>query len=118
MRPGRRAPGTSLTRPPGCKALRHCDVHVICRRLPGGEKHYFDPNAWQADLRRIIRIYQSEGYYNARITDEQVILKPAAPPYPDEGVFESTKERERENPLHPHLFSSASFERPAGIGTG
>ena len=28
---------------------------------------YFDPNAWQADLRRIERYYQSEGYYQARV---------------------------------------------------
>jgi len=39
------------------------------------ERHYFDPNAWQADLRRIPRIYQSEGYFNARVLEDQIIPK-------------------------------------------
>ncbi|MFZ5470361.1 MAG: BamA/OMP85 family outer membrane protein, partial [Myxococcota bacterium] len=37
-----------------------------------GEEHRFDPNAWQADLRRIERLYQSRGYYQARVLDEEV----------------------------------------------
>lgn len=37
-----------------------------------GNPQYFDPNAWQADLRRIERYYQSLGYYAARVTDDAV----------------------------------------------
>jgi translocation and assembly module TamA len=33
---------------------------------------YFDPNAWQADLRRIERYYQAEGYYQARVISNEV----------------------------------------------
>ncbi len=33
---------------------------------------YFDPNAWQADLRRIERFYQAEGYYQAQVTANEV----------------------------------------------
>jgi translocation and assembly module TamA len=33
---------------------------------------YFDPNAWQADLRRIERFYQAEGYYQARVISNEV----------------------------------------------
>jgi translocation and assembly module TamA len=33
----------------------------------------FDPNAWQADLRRIERFYESRGYYQARVLDDQVV---------------------------------------------
>jgi translocation and assembly module TamA len=33
---------------------------------------YFDPNAWQADLRRIERYYQAEGYYQAKVLSDQV----------------------------------------------
>ncbi len=33
---------------------------------------YFDPNAWQADLRRIERYYQAEGYYQARVVSNEV----------------------------------------------
>jgi translocation and assembly module TamA len=33
---------------------------------------YFDPNAWQADLRRIERYYQAEGYYQARVLKDEV----------------------------------------------
>ncbi|WNG50663.1 BamA/TamA family outer membrane protein [Archangium minus] len=29
--------------------------------------NYFDPNTWQADLRRIVRFYQAQGFYEARI---------------------------------------------------
>lgn len=37
-----------------------------------GEDEYFDVNAWQADLRRIERYYQSEGYYQAKVLDDDV----------------------------------------------
>lgn len=33
---------------------------------------YFDPVAWQADMRRIERYYQSQGYYQAEVVDEEV----------------------------------------------
>ncbi|WP_342376409.1 BamA/TamA family outer membrane protein [Myxococcus stipitatus] len=39
---------------------------------PFGGPHYFDPNAWQADLRRIERYYQAQGYYQAEVVDSQV----------------------------------------------
>jgi len=39
---------------------------------PLGHASWFDPNAWQADLRRIVRIYEAHGYYQARVTDEKV----------------------------------------------
>lgn len=46
-------------------------------RLPGwvpffGDVHTFDPSVWQADLRRIERVYQANGYYQARIIEESV----------------------------------------------
>lgn len=39
------------------------------------DRHYFDPNAWQGDLRRIERVYQSEGYYDARVVNDLVTSK-------------------------------------------
>jgi len=33
---------------------------------------WFDPNAWQADLRRIERFYQAEGYYQAQVVSDAV----------------------------------------------
>lgn len=40
---------------------------------PWSRATYFDPNAWQADLRRIERYYQARGYYQAEIVDEKVV---------------------------------------------
>lgn len=40
---------------------------------PFGDKSYFDPNAWQADLRRIERYYQAHGYYQAQVIEDQVV---------------------------------------------
>ncbi|HEX8436656.1 BamA/TamA family outer membrane protein [Archangium sp.] len=37
--------------------------------------NYFDANAWQADLRRIERYYQSQGFYQAEIISENVRAK-------------------------------------------
>ncbi len=34
--------------------------------------NYFDPNTWQADLKRILRYYESEGFYQAKILSEAV----------------------------------------------
>ncbi|HMK72311.1 MAG TPA: POTRA domain-containing protein, partial [Myxococcaceae bacterium] len=33
----------------------------------------FDPTTWTADLRRIERFYQSLGYYQAEVVEEQVL---------------------------------------------
>lgn len=33
---------------------------------------YFDPNAWQADLRRIERFYGTQGYYQAQVVEETI----------------------------------------------
>lgn len=41
--------------------------------VPGlGRREWFDESAWQADLRRMVRLYEANGYYQARILDEQV----------------------------------------------
>lgn len=37
-----------------------------------GGTEWFDTNTWQADLRRITRLYEAHGYYQARILDETV----------------------------------------------
>ena len=42
---------------------------------PFGGPSYFDANAWQADLRRIERYYQAQGFYQAKVTHAEV--KPA-----------------------------------------
>ncbi|MHB8878093.1 MAG: autotransporter assembly complex protein TamA [Myxococcaceae bacterium] len=42
-----------------------------------GEIQRFDPNNWQADLRRIERAYQARGYYQAKVVDEHIL--PAGP---------------------------------------
>jgi translocation and assembly module TamA len=39
---------------------------------PFDEPRYFDANAWQADLRRIERFYEAEGYYQAEVLDSEV----------------------------------------------
>lgn len=39
---------------------------------PFGSARYFDTNAWQADLRRIERYYQAEGYYQAEVVTSEV----------------------------------------------
>jgi translocation and assembly module TamA len=45
--------------------------------LPGwfpiwGRDDYFDATAWQADLRRVERYYQAQGYYRAKVVEEKV----------------------------------------------
>lgn len=40
--------------------------------LPFTNFEYFDSNAWQADLRRIERYYEAQGYYQAEVVEEQV----------------------------------------------
>ncbi len=39
---------------------------------PFATKRYFDDAIWDADLRRIVRFYESRGYYHARIVRETV----------------------------------------------
>jgi translocation and assembly module TamA len=39
---------------------------------PFAKKNYFDPVVWQTDLRRIERLYQSEGYFQAKVVRDQV----------------------------------------------
>ncbi len=41
------------------------------RLNPFGKRSYFDPNTWQADLKRIVRFYQAQGFYEARIDSAQ-----------------------------------------------
>ncbi|MFT3711809.1 MAG: BamA/TamA family outer membrane protein [Archangium sp.] len=44
--------------------------------VPGlGRREWFDPLTWQADLRRIMRFYEANGFYQARIL-EDVITEP------------------------------------------
>ena len=38
---------------------------------PFGKRSYFDPNTWQADLKRIVRFYQARGFYEAHIESAQ-----------------------------------------------
>jgi translocation and assembly module TamA len=44
------------------------------RIWPFNEVHTFDANAWQADLRRIERYYQAQGYYQAEVLESEVLL--------------------------------------------
>ncbi len=37
-----------------------------------GPTEWFDASTWQADLRRLVRLYEAQGYYQARITEEDV----------------------------------------------
>lgn len=37
-----------------------------------GDAQYFDPSAWQADLKRIERYYQTRGYYLAKVVSDEV----------------------------------------------
>lgn len=37
-----------------------------------GHDDYFDATAWQADMRRIERYYQAQGYYRAKVVEENV----------------------------------------------
>ena len=43
---------------------------------PFATKQYFDPVSWEADLRRIVRLYETRGYYQARIAHEAAIPRP------------------------------------------
>ncbi len=43
---------------------------------PFATKQYFDPVSWEADLRRIVRLYETRGYYQTRIAEEAAIPQP------------------------------------------
>lgn len=43
---------------------------------PLAGKQYFDPVSWEADLKRIVRLYVARGYYQARIARESATPKP------------------------------------------
>lgn len=40
---------------------------------PFADRQRFDPTVWQADLERIERVYETRGYYDARITRSEVL---------------------------------------------
>gem|GEM_PF-267556 len=40
--------------------------------LPFGEEPRFDRNAWRSDLRRIPRYYQSRGFYQAEVIEDEI----------------------------------------------
>jgi translocation and assembly module TamA len=42
---------------------------------PFATKRHFDPADWQTDLRRIERLYETHGYYAARVVRDEVIAK-------------------------------------------
>ncbi len=66
----------------GMKELTEGDVtdRIVTNATPWWSKwfpllggtEWFDVNTWQADLRRITRVYESHGYYQARVTEDLV----------------------------------------------
>src|SRR5450432_523793 len=43
---------------------------------PFATKQLFDPVAWQADLKRIERLYVAKGFYQAEVLNDEVVPKP------------------------------------------
>jgi translocation and assembly module TamA len=43
---------------------------------PFAKKHLFDPVTWGTDLKRIVRLYASRGFYQAEVVDNEVAPKP------------------------------------------
>ena len=43
---------------------------------PFATKQYFDPVAWESDLKRIVRLYAARGYYQARIANHAEVPGP------------------------------------------
>lgn len=39
---------------------------------PFAQKHYYDPFIWQSDLRRIERVYEARGFYQAEVRSDEV----------------------------------------------
>jgi translocation and assembly module TamA len=74
---------------PGAPLIRHLEIegaHAVpaslirariltsgTSRLPFTDRHYFDESALDSDLKRILRLYQSKGFYKASIVDRQVV---------------------------------------------
>lgn len=61
----------------GTKAVSAGDIeeHILTTGpswWPFAPTPYFDPIAWQADLRRIERYYQAQGYYQAQVVNDDV----------------------------------------------
>ncbi|MBL8920383.1 MAG: BamA/TamA family outer membrane protein [Myxococcaceae bacterium] len=66
----------------GMQALKEGDVtdRIVTSATPWWSKwfpflggtEWFDVNTWQADLRRIARVYESRGYYQARVLEDLV----------------------------------------------
>jgi translocation and assembly module TamA len=70
---------------PIVKSIRFRGNHVVSSRdlssaiatqstgwWPFARKHAFDPVIWADDLKRIVRVYESHGYYSAEIVNEHV----------------------------------------------
>ncbi len=78
LRPTPDARSVDSLRIEGIKALSQQEIEsklatAVSSSLPiVGRTEWFDASAWQADLRRIIRIYESRGYYQARIVEEHI----------------------------------------------
>ncbi len=66
----------------GMKALKEGEVtdRIVTNATPWWSKwfpflggtEWFDVNTWQADLRRITRVYEAHGYYQARVVEDLV----------------------------------------------
>ena len=66
----------------GMKELKEDDVteRIVTNATPWwsrwfpflGGTEWFDVNTWQADLRRITRVYEARGYYQARVLEDLV----------------------------------------------
>ncbi len=40
--------------------------------FPFADRKYYEPNTWRADLRRIERFYEAQGFYDAKVVSEEV----------------------------------------------
>jgi translocation and assembly module TamA len=66
----------------GTKAMKAAEItdRIVTNATPWWSKWFpflggtvwFDINTWQADLRRIARVYEAHGYFQVRITDDLV----------------------------------------------
>ncbi|HZA12934.1 MAG TPA: POTRA domain-containing protein, partial [Myxococcaceae bacterium] len=76
------APGEWVVKEIRIEGAKQIDSDAIKKKILTTEAFWpweteiFDPNAWQADLRRIERYYESQGYYDARVVDEEVVQRP------------------------------------------
>lgn len=75
-------PGEWVVKEIRIDGAKQIDADAIKRKILTTEPFWpweveiFDPNAWQADLRRIERYYESQGYYEAKVIDEEVVQRP------------------------------------------